>query len=166
MKDCKYYSKDYQLEGSCKLMSDWSTGMPEIKHCACDGNCHNYCSVNMENNLPRYKKEFVEWFVSLLSVRFDLKKEYYDPHSHNNFTYENAADCVWNAYIEPLLMQTEQKYKDGMFYCVEKLRNANWDCITIENKYDIANDYYLNDDVVNTIDELEKEALKIGEKYE
>ena len=57
MKDCKYYQLE---EGSCKLMSDWSTGMPETLYCACDGNCHNYCSVNMENNLPRHKKEFVE----------------------------------------------------------------------------------------------------------
>ena len=45
------------------------------------------------------EKEYKEWCVNLLKVRFDLKDEYYDPHQHNNFTYENCANCLWN-YIK------------------------------------------------------------------
>lgn len=41
MKDCKYYCKDYQLEGMCKLHSDWSEAMPTIEYCLL-GPCGDY----------------------------------------------------------------------------------------------------------------------------
>ena len=31
--DCKYYCKDYLLEGMCKLHSDWSDPMPIVAYC-------------------------------------------------------------------------------------------------------------------------------------
>ena len=31
--DCKYYCKDYLLEGMCKLHSNWSDPMPIVAYC-------------------------------------------------------------------------------------------------------------------------------------
>ena len=41
MKYCKYYCKDYQLEGVCKKHSDWNEAMPAIKYCPNSG-CKDY----------------------------------------------------------------------------------------------------------------------------
>ena len=41
MKDCKYYCKDYQLEGMCKKHSNWSEAMPGIKYCL-NSPCKDY----------------------------------------------------------------------------------------------------------------------------
>lgn len=60
------------------------------------------------------EKEYKEWCVNLIKVRFDLKPEYYDEHHHNNYTYENCADCLWNRIkgtIEELLWLKEDYYK-------------------------------------------------------
>ena len=63
----------------------------------------------MMRPIEEIKEEFTEWCIGLLKCRFELKDEYWDIHSHANFTYENAANCVWNAYIQPLLEKLEEK---------------------------------------------------------
>lgn len=71
----------------------------------------------MNRRLPtieEIEKDYKEWCVNLIKVRFDLKPEYYDEHHHNNYTYENCADCLWNSIkgtIEELLWLKEDYYK-------------------------------------------------------
>ena len=71
----------------------------------------------MNRRLPtieEIEKDYKEWCVNLIKVRFDLKPEYYDEHHHNNYTYENCADCLWNRIkgtIEELLWLKEDYYK-------------------------------------------------------
>ena len=64
--------------------------------------------------IEEIEKDYKEWCVNLIKVRFDLKPEYYDEHHHNNYTYENCADCLWNRIkgtIEELLWLKEEYYK-------------------------------------------------------
>lgn len=64
--------------------------------------------------IEEIEKDYKEWCVNLIKVRFDLKPEYYDEHHHNNYTYENCADCLWNRIkgtIEELLWLKEDYYK-------------------------------------------------------
>lgn len=42
------------------------------------------------------EKEYKEWVVDLLKVRFDLKPEAFDEHHKNNYSFENCSDCLWN----------------------------------------------------------------------
>ena len=56
MKDCKYYCKDYQLEGVCKKHSDWSEAMPTIEYCLL-GPCGDY----EEEKLPTYDELYEHW---------------------------------------------------------------------------------------------------------
>ena len=54
MKDCKYYCKDYQLEGVCKKHSDWSEAMPVIEYCLL-GPCGDY---EFDFDCKWYKDDF------------------------------------------------------------------------------------------------------------
>lgn len=56
--------------------------------------------------IEEIEKEYKEWAVDLLRVRFDLKPEAFDIHHKNNYSFENCADCLWNkikGFIEELL---------------------------------------------------------------
>lgn len=53
--NCKYYCKDYQLEGMCKLHSDWNDSMPTIKYCP-KSHCEDY-----EEPKPTYDELYEHW---------------------------------------------------------------------------------------------------------
>lgn len=46
--------------------------------------------------IEEIEKEYKEWAVNLLKVRFDLKPEAFDPHHAINYSFENCADGLWN----------------------------------------------------------------------
>ena len=53
--NCKYYCKDYQLEGMYKLHSDWSEPMPIVKYCP-KSLCEDY-----EESKPTYEELYEYW---------------------------------------------------------------------------------------------------------
>lgn len=68
MKDCKYYCKEYLLEGMCKKHSNWRDSMPHIIYCSCDGKCENY-----ESN-KKHKQEQLPGQLDLFDI-IDNKTE-------------------------------------------------------------------------------------------
>lgn len=46
--------------------------------------------------IEEIEKEYKEWAVNLLKVRFDLKPEAFDPHHAINYSFENCVDGLWN----------------------------------------------------------------------
>lgn len=64
--------------------------------------------------LEEIEKEYKEWAVNLLKVRFDLKPEAFDPHHAVNYSFENCADCLWNnikGSIEQCLWLQEKRIR-------------------------------------------------------
>ena len=69
----------------------------------------------MNRDVDELKNEFIEWCIKFLSVRFNLKDEYYDPNQHVNFTYESAAECIWKNYVSITLEDLENQYVSGYY---------------------------------------------------
>ena len=44
MKDCRYYCREYLLEGMCKKYSNWQDAMPHIIYCFGNNGCKDYVS--------------------------------------------------------------------------------------------------------------------------
>ena len=105
MDKCRFYNKELNCCG--KLINlDSTVESPISFDCICNPDCCEDFEYNYYPTLEEIEKEYKKWVINLLKVRFDLKPEYYDPHQHNNFTYENCADCLWNKVknsIEELL---------------------------------------------------------------
>lgn len=55
--NCKYYCKDYLLEGMCKLHSDWSDPMPVVVYCPNDENCKHIKPITNFDRIKKASKE-------------------------------------------------------------------------------------------------------------
>lgn len=72
--------------------------------------------MNKQEQIKEIEKEYKEWAVDLLKVRFDLKPEAFDEHHKNNYSFENCADCLWNKIkgsIEELLLLKENQLPEN-----------------------------------------------------
>ena len=54
--DCKYYCKDYLLEGMCKLHSNWSDPMPIVAYCIGE-NCKEKEPITNFDEIKKDNKE-------------------------------------------------------------------------------------------------------------
>lgn len=61
--NCKYYCKDYPLEGMCKLHLDWSEPMPTVVYCV-GVNCEERIHLTNYDRIKRASKtELAEIFM-------------------------------------------------------------------------------------------------------
>lgn len=83
MKNCKYYCKDYQLEGMCKKHSDWSEIMPIVQYCP-----NSLCKDYEENEYITLKgANGKEYIVSKEKIMVT------DPYDNIMITYSDGAVC-------------------------------------------------------------------------
>ena len=81
--NCKYYCKDYQLEGVCKKHSDWSEAMPVIKYCP-----NSPCKDYEENGYITFKSDDGREYI----VSTD-KLTIIDPYNDICIVYGDNAVC-------------------------------------------------------------------------
>ena len=126
---------------------------------------HNY--LNDKPDLHTLEKEFTDWCILLLKDRFDLKQEATDPHHANNFSFENAAKCIWN-YVKCGFEKNQDEFVNGMVTALNYVIDAPWRgyYLEIEEHGEEKSIYaYSEKDVCDTINMIQKDINKRKEQF-